>query len=134
MRRRLAFIAVTVLVVYWMALFTATHVPELPDVQSFENADKVAHTCGYAILAWMAAMVLRIAHWPVLRICVTVFAVCAIYGALDEWLQGFTRRHSDPWDWAADLVGTTIGLIIFLLTYKTIRRTYLRLTGQQERA
>lgn len=134
MRRRLAIIAVTVLVVYWTALFIATHVPDSTGGEGFRHADKLAHAGAYAILAWLAAMVLRIAHWPVLRICLTVLAVCAIYGALDEWLQGFTKRTASPFDWVADVVGAALGLIVFLMTHNRIRQLYRRRVEKKDHA
>ena len=134
MRRWLTIVAVFVLVVYWSAMFVATHIPDIPKGVSFRYADKIAHAGAYAILAWLAAMVLRIARWPVARICVTVFAACAIYGAIDEWLQGFTQRTTSLHDWFADLVGAALGLIAFLLTHKLLRGLYLRWFEQEVQA
>ena len=126
MRRRLAIFGFVVLAAYWAALFVATHTPDVEGTDIFNHADKVAHACAYAILAWLGAMVLRILHWPTLAICVTVFLVCTTYGAVDEWLQQYADRHANPWDWIADVVGTVLGLAIFLLTHNEIRNDYTR--------
>ena len=131
MRRRLAIVALIVLLAYWATLFVATHTPDLRDANLFPYSDKFAHAVAYALLAWLGAMVLRILHWPLNRICVTVFVVCATYGAIDEWLQQYTRRRADPVDWMADVVGTILGLIVFMFTHNAIRNFYLRVTKQQ---
>jgi VanZ family protein len=120
----LTIVAIVVLVVYWGALFVATHTPDIGDGQLFQYADKVAHACAYALLAWMAAMVLRVFHWPLRWICVCVFVVCATYGAIDEWLQQYTKRRSDINDWLADIIGITVGLTLFLLTHRVVRWLY----------
>ena len=125
--RRLTIFAAFVLLVYWLALFVATHVPELPARSTLPYGDKIAHAVAYAILAWLAAMVLRIMHWPLLRIGINVLISCAVYGAVDEWLQQFAGRRSDVLAWTADIVGAVMGLIIFLLSHAAIRRAYYQL-------
>ena len=130
--RRLTIFAAVILLVYWLALFVATHVPDVPNKTGLPYGDKLAHTVAYAILAWLAAMVLRILHWPLTRICVTVFMTCAIYGAIDEWLQQYTGRRSDVLDWTADVVGASIGLAIFLVSHETVRRAYYRLFSRRK--
>ena len=126
MRRRIGIVAVTVLLVYWAVLFVLTHWPDTSGEKGLPYVDKIGHAGAYAILAWLAAMVLRIARWPLLQICLFVLVGCLVYGAVDEWLQQYTQRTASLWDWLADAVGTTIGIAFFLMTHERVRQNYLR--------
>jgi VanZ family protein len=46
---------------------------------------------------------------------VVVVVTLALVGLLDEWHQTFTpgRSGNDPWDWLADVLGASAGLVIF---------------------
>jgi VanZ family protein len=103
-----------VLVVYWVALFASTHVPqEFPGVP-VHHWDKVAHFAAYTVLAvlftttWqLAAGELQPAHlrWT------WIFLVA--YGAIDESTQPLVGRDASYLDWLADAAGVAAGLAIF---------------------
>ncbi len=124
MARRLPQFALLTLAAYWLLLFVLTHVPNLPVEGGFSNADKVAHFLAYALLAWLAAMALRVWHIRIPAILLVVLLGGAAYGALDEFLQGFTGRDTDVYDWVADVLGLSAGLLLFLATHRMLRKMY----------
>jgi len=99
---------------YWLSLFILTHVPVPRVVQDADVSDKSLHFLAYLVLSFLLWSTFgggkvkwcRPAPWLVL------FAI-ALYGFLDEWLQGFVAgRSSDVWDFFSDLTGAVIGLLI----------------------
>jgi VanZ family protein len=110
------YIFIVALVLYWPFIFFLAHISELPGwVLHAQMSDKTMHYLGYLILVflwWFSVFpsqkpsVLRFPLWLTL-------AILAVYGGLDEWLQGFTHRTPDIHDWAADMSGVLTGLIIF---------------------
>ena len=75
------------------------------------HLDKVVHATLYAVLAALAARAL----WSTQRRrALLVAAVCAsLFGAFDEWHQQFIPgRSDDRYDWAADTIGASIGVLI----------------------
>lgn len=124
MARRLPQFALVTLAAYWLLLFVLTHLPDLPVEGGFSSADKVAHLCAYAILAWLAAMALRVWQVRLPAILLIVLLGGAAYGAVDEVLQGFTGRETEVYDWVADVIGLTAGLLLFLATHRMLRRVY----------
>lgn len=99
---------------YWLLLFVATHTPgdHVPRVQR-KHVDKVAHFALYFGLSVLAARYVAVtrAEGVVRRISVWA-AVFLGYAAFDEWLQQFTYRSMDFWDWVADAGGVATGTLI----------------------
>lgn len=94
-------------------IFTLTHVPQVPGwITRTEMSDKAMHFLGYTGLAYLVWCV----FFPGRRTGFfdkptwLVIAVIAVYGAADEWLQGFVHRTPDVWDWTADMSGTLVAL------------------------
>lgn len=106
-----------VLAVYWGLLFTATHLPKIPEALEPGVSDKWMHTAAYGGLAFLLALVWT--NWKGggghLRWnqAAKVLAVCAVYGVVDEVLQGFVSRQPDVRDWVADIGGSVLGLAVF---------------------
>ena len=51
----------------------------------------------------------------------TVICVAAMYGAFDELTQLLVpRRTADLRDWAADVVGATLGVAAFLIGWRLV--------------
>lgn len=130
MVRRLPQIAVFVFVAYWLLLFVATHVPQIPVRQPVTMFDKVAHFFAYALLAWLAALVLRLKHRMHWGSYALLLAGIAAYAAVDEWLQPYFGRTADRGDWIADLFGAAAGLATFALAEQPLRRWCLRRTSR----
>ncbi len=108
-----------VLAIYWLAMFTGTHIPRIPVPMEGGGTDKWLHFGAYAGLGFLLSAVLfarrsRSSDWrTVLFRAATVVAVGLLYGAADEWLQGFVGRDPDLWDWYADAAGITSGAVLF---------------------
>lgn len=98
-------------VIFGLSSIPARHIPHI----GFENFDKVAHACIYAVLGGLAT--LGFGHaWRGKRSAVWVVAagvaLATAYGASDEFHQRWTPgRSSDVWDLAADAVGSTVGAV-----------------------
>jgi VanZ family protein len=106
------------LLLYWPAIFTLTHVPRLPKwVAQTQLGDKTPHFLAYlglVFLWWFAIRPYKRVNWFKGAVWVTLAAM-AIYGTLDEWLQGFVQRTPDVWDFAADMTGVTAGLVLLTM-------------------
>ncbi len=100
-----------VLIVYWLAIFTVTHLPPSKLPQVGVN-DKVEHFVGYGILGALFYLTVW-AYRPEFRhawLLVVVTAMC--YGAIDEWLQLAVGRTCELADWLADVGGSVIAVIV----------------------
>jgi VanZ family protein len=129
-RRLVTILVVAVLVVYWGAIFAATHMPPVHLPTRVPYNDKLAHFTAYAGLAFWLTLALYLLRpfrwrWPLVAV-----VIAAVYGMLDEFTQSFVGRDMDVKDWVADvlgaLVGAVAGLIGFLLL-RSIRRWLLPL-------
>ena len=93
---------------YWIALFVATHIPRELKIG---GKDKFLHFSAFAILGLLVA--LSVNRWRRLTLTVTaaIIITLAVYGALDEYLQGVltTQRTPDVKDWVMDVAGATVG-------------------------
>jgi VanZ family protein len=94
---------------YWLALFTATHIPSPPVPAG--TSDKTLHVLAYAGLSFLLVVAFGgpKASWPRrIGLCCLVL----IYGAVDELSQAFiATRHPEFDDWLANLAGTLAGLL-----------------------
>ncbi len=76
------------------------------------TSDGVLHLAGFLILgllAWLAAW----AHgFEAHRRAASVLAGLGAYAAIDELTQPLVRRHAAWGDWAADLIGAAVAVIV----------------------
>lgn len=113
--RRFASHARVLAAVYFLALFVGTHLPP-GQIGPPGISDKLAHFMGYAGLA-----VLVLAVWELstgrleARHFFAVWLAGTVYGALDEWTQIPVGRTCDMNDWAADVIGIVIGIVVYQL-------------------
>jgi hypothetical protein len=98
----------------WAGLFIGTHIPAraMPDVRV---SDKTLHAAAYFSLAAMIYLSTWIANPSRRRLAVLVLAICMIYGAIDELLQPFVRRHADLEDWLCDVAGAAAAVMLLAL-------------------
>lgn len=89
-------------VLYWAALFLATH---LPGVGTGGVSDKLLHAVAYALLALLLAAWMSVAGLATPRRLLVLGTALAVYAALDELLQIPVGRHGDWRDWLADMAG-----------------------------
>lgn len=110
------------LAVYWLAMFTGTHIPRIPVPMEGGGTDKWLHFGAYAGLGFLLSAVMfarrarsgdELGGRGVFFRIATVVAIGLLYGAADEWLQGFVGRDPDLWDWYADAAGITCGATLF---------------------
>jgi VanZ family protein len=111
-----------VLACYWLAMFAGTHWPRFELANYPENTDKVLHFSAYAGLGFLLA-----AYWSQKRTLgrwqfAGIFAIVVAYSIADELLQMPVGRDCDPLDALADAAGCIIGLLVFALAHRAIRR------------
>lgn len=98
-------------IAYWLLIFIATHVPAqgIPRVQA-KHVDKAVHFAMYFGLTVLAARYVAVTGAATARRRILAWAgVFVAYAAFDEWLQQYTYRSMDFWDWLADTGGVTSG-------------------------
>lgn len=102
-----------VLAAYWLALVIGTHLPADQVPYGFSAIDKSVHFVAYAgltiLLAFTIYRMRPVKHWEIY-----LFIGLSLFGALDEYTQGFVGRMPDVLDWIADIFGIGIGLASFL--------------------
>lgn len=108
-------LTITLLLLYWPAIFIATHIPKVPSwVIRTHLSDKILHGLGYLVLIcllWAAIKPFEKVNWRKATVWWILFVV-VWYGVLDEWLQGYVGRNSSAMDFFADLAGAIGGLIL----------------------
>jgi VanZ family protein len=118
------------LLLYWPAIFAATHVPQIPRwAGQIPVSDKILHFIAYLFLSfllWFAIHPNRKVNWRKPAVWWVLFAV-VWYGAIDEWLQMYVGRNADVRDFFADLTGAVTGLLI--LTFVNFWPASLVITG-----
>jgi len=102
---------------YGLLLMIATHAPAR-DVQFIVRAadyglldpDKLLHMAAYGVLGLLAALAYG-GRWRTMSTAaITLFALLAAWGAVDEVTQPWFGRLADPSDWGCDIIGGAIGL------------------------
>jgi VanZ family protein len=103
----------TVLVLTWLAAFTATHLPK-GKVPTTGISDKRLHAAGYFLLAGAFVAALAARGVDRSRRVAAVVVTLALYGALDEVTQELPliNRHASFGDWLADMAGTAAAVIV----------------------
>lgn len=121
---RWALLLAAALVLYWGALFVGTHLPGDPlHGLAGQGRDKLIHGAAFAGLALLLANVVCWWTRPTLLHYAAMFALLALYAAVDEWSQSFVPgRTADVKDWIADAIGITLGLGIFAVAMWFWRR------------
>jgi len=107
----LRWLLVCALVAYWLAMFTGTHLPRIPQALA-DQGDKVLHICGYLGLAFLLLAWRATRGTITLRRLGLLLLLIAIYGAFDEVTQPLVGRQCDFSDWVADLFGAVLGILI----------------------
>ncbi|QDT18142.1 VanZ family protein [Alienimonas californiensis] len=109
---------------YLLAAFTATHLP-MPKEVGVEIAyfDKLVHATIFAGLSLLIAAWRVTRFDPPRRAAAIAFALCLVYGTLDELSQTLVdSRKADGWDLLADAVGALLGLATFFPLLRWWRR------------
>ena len=126
--RMLGRLILGLLVVYWVAIFVATHLPpsRLPQTGV---GDKTAHVVGYFGLGVLLYLWLWL-RFPARRATgVWVLGICMIYGLVDELLQIPIGRHATLGDWIADVIGAAMAVAVM----ETVRWVHPLLSSRRQR-
>lgn len=107
----------TALSVYWTLCFILTHISIPKEVPVEEGSDKILHLLGYTALAFIFDWHSRVSKFSIKAW--RGILLLALYGAFDEWTQGFFGRDPDRMDWATDVGGILLGT---MLSYRVWRR------------
>lgn len=99
------------LVLYWVGIFAATHLPaaRLPDVHL---NDKTEHFVAYFLLCLLLSNEISFRS-RITRGDWAVLCIIALYGAGDEWTQQFVGRGTELFDWFADMAGASSAIIVW---------------------
>lgn len=124
--RRWAAHARTLAVVYFVLLAIGTHLPIPPQtMEVFDLWDKLVHFSGYAVLT-----ILVLSGWELTigrlqaKHYFAVWLAGTLYGIFDETTQTYIGRTCDMNDWAADVLGIVVGLLVFRLGSGLVRRVF----------
>ena len=116
------FVSLSILGIYWLAIFFGTHLPQGQGVGGIN--DKLLHFGAYAGLAFLLAAALkslRVRHGTLLLPMV----VAAVYGCVDELSQmAVPGRRAEVADWAADVFGAGLGVVAFGLVSLVLVKYY----------
>lgn len=119
-------LATIVLVVYWIALFTGTHMPSPPSVK-VPHGDKLLHFTAFFGLGLLLCWAIPTRR-QLLRKLLIVLTLALSYAALDEWSQRFAPRRTVDLD---DFYANAAGVLSAVTLYVTVRALWLR--GRQKR-
>jgi VanZ family protein len=104
------------LAVYWLIIFTGTHIPPTSSLMPPEANDKLLHFTAYFLLAFGIALTWQLGSGILnSRHLWIVWVVAIVYGAVDEITQIPVHRDCDFWDWTADSCGAAAGVLIFVM-------------------
>ena len=110
------------LVLYWLLVFTGTHLSKAPQV--IETSDKVLHFSAYTGLAFLLSLNVWLHRgtfgW-VQRLAIV--GLGSAYGVVDELTQIPVGRDCEFLDWVADTAGSSAGMAIFLAALWLWQRT-----------
>ena len=108
--------------ILWVALISLlSSVPNLHVKKVVPQSDKYVHVVIFSVLAYLLFGALRnklSRLQPVIQIAFIV-VICAAAGFLDEAHQLLVAgRTFSLWDWAADILGCTLGAMAYYLFHK----------------
>ena len=124
-------LAPILLIVYWVLLFTGTHLPGAA-LQGVKANDKLLHFLAFSGLAFLLAWSLPRYVFGRIPGLLIAAAIVLTYAAVDEWTQGFVpRRNPDVADFFADSLGMLVGFTTYLILRGILLRSSL-LTRESE--
>jgi hypothetical protein len=102
------------LVIYWIALAVAAHIPIPQVVYRAQVADKWLHFLAYlnlSFLLWFSVRPDNKVIWRN-RLVWLIFLIAIIYGGIDELVQPYFGRTRDLGDFFANAAGASAGLVM----------------------
>jgi VanZ family protein len=123
-------LATIVLVIYWIALFTGTHMPSPPRI-GVRVSDKVHHFTAFFGLATLLYWVVPARRGPLRKVAFVMF-VALTYAAVDESTQAFSPNRSVD---LKDFFANSAGILAATLFYLVSRAIFVRfIRGRDNRA
>lgn len=113
---------VAALVLYWLLMFTATHVPRIPRELEPGFSDKWQHYVAYAGLGFLLAACWSLRRRLTWGAGLALLAIAAVYGAFDEITQPLFGRDAELLDWRSDVIGAATGLVLFAIVVRVTTR------------
>ncbi|WP_145171616.1 VanZ family protein [Rubripirellula lacrimiformis] len=106
-------LAIIALAIYWIAIFTGTHLPAVSDFSPRMN-DKIKHFSAFFGLATLLCYSTTSSN--LVKRFGTIAAVIAVYAAFDEFTQQFIPgRTADPYDFIADMAGALTAIAVYIV-------------------
>lgn len=113
------------LIIYWLIIFIGTSLPSDELSTIIDLGDKIKHFLAYFILAILLGFNLHFQDkWKSVSInyLIYTFIICTFYGVLDELHQILIpNRSAEFYDWVADLLGSTMGIILVYFFIKFLK-------------
>lgn len=104
-------LAVVLLGLYWIAIFTGTHLPKI-DFVNLGVGDKTKHFAAFFGLTLLLCYVSG--RRPVFRRLTRIVVIVTAYAMIDEWTQGFVPgRTPDGYDFVADVLGMSTAIAVY---------------------
>lgn len=117
---RLLFVVwlVVVIVLLVMPQSSFEHKPSFFNFLNFPNADKLVHSCMFALLGFLLFNSLKI-EYSLKRKSITTIVALSILGFLTECLQGITytwnHRSFSIYDWLFDTAAVIMVVLVIVL-------------------
>jgi VanZ family protein len=111
--------------VYLVVLFIGTHLPST-SLARLTYSDKLLHLGGYALLTLcvLAGWELTIGRLEP-KHYFAVWLAGTLYAAVDEVTQIPVGRSCDINDWAADVLGIVVGIVVFRMIRMPLYRFFM---------
>jgi VanZ family protein len=117
--KKVARVASLCLVLYWLLIFTGTHLPASA-VPTVGLSDKVCHALAFGGLTFLLSWAIPSRGRNQTHVMWAAL-IALVYGLVDEWTQNFIPgRMCDVWDMAANTVGIGLGVVSYLLVRRVL--------------
>lgn len=118
-------LATVVLVVYWILLFSGTHLPSPPKT-GMPGSDKSQHFIAFFGLATLLCWAIPARKRP-LRKIFWVLVIAVSYAAFDEWSQGFVpNRQVDIKDFYTNVLGILAAIACYAMAIVMFSKSAFR--------
>jgi len=121
-------LATVVLVIYWIALFTGTHMPSPPRIGGGVS-DKVQHFTAFFGLATLLYWVVPAHRGPLRKVAFVMF-VAITYAAVDESTQALSPNRTVD---LKDFFANSAGIMAATLFYLVSRAVFVHLIRRRDR-
>jgi VanZ family protein len=115
---------ITLSLIYLVCIALLSLLPpnDFPEISLFPGADKIAHTCMYLGLTWLACWSMHAEIRRTWYYLIIFFSIC--WGVIMELFQLFMHigRSFEIYDIIGNSIGTMLGILIYVLMAQQIRK------------